>query len=398
MTRATAGAPGAEATPLEGTVALEAVDAASAQTWNWLAINETELRVPKAPEGAGASLPLWAKDVRLACGADAEKWISRCTEAPIVIEAKGAEPTGAAKPRGAVVRPGAPDGETVSTVALKAEAGAEGFAVVDAVGASGTTASALRLVALEGASLEVDVLIARQGEAQHLQAIGATLAEDASIAIRIWVLGGAKTALSVASDLVGDRSSFSSELRYLAGADESVDVTYDVRQLGRQTEARIGASGVLAEGASKTLRASIDLVRGCKGSHGSEAETVLVAGEHVTNKTLPVILCSEDDVQGDHGATIGSLSPEQMGFLRSRGLSERDVVSLASQAIVDDAASRLDADLSTDVVGWARDVWGGEASKSAADAAAMVHGTICDVPSCVTSMASLTGLSDEGEG
>ncbi|MBU5895455.1 SufD family Fe-S cluster assembly protein, partial [Vibrio cholerae O1] len=67
--------------------------------------------------------------------------------------------------------------------------------------------------------------------------------------------------------------------------------------------------------AYKTLRETIDLVHGAKGSKGNEAETVLVASDNVMNETLPVILCDEDDVLGNHGASIGSIGPEQLAYL-----------------------------------------------------------------------------------
>ena len=64
---------------------------------------------------------------------------------------------------------------------------------------------------------------------------------------------------------------------------------------------------------------------------------MLVLGDDVVNKTLPTILCDEDDVAGNHGATIGSVSPEQLAFLASRGLSREDVEQLFVRALYEDA-------------------------------------------------------------
>ena len=44
-------------------------------------------------------------------------------------------------------------------------------------------------------------------------------------------------------------------------------------------------------------------------------ETVLLANKGVDNKTVPVILCDEDDVAGNHGATIGHVRDEQLFYL-----------------------------------------------------------------------------------
>ena len=89
--------------------------------------------------------------------------------------------------------------------------------------------------------------------------------------------------------------------------------------------------------AAKALRATIDLVHGASGSEGSELESVLVLSDDVTNKTMPVILCDEDDVAGNHGATIGSVAPEQIRYLADRGLTTEEAEALFVRALFDEA-------------------------------------------------------------
>ena len=112
-----------------------------------------------------------------------------------------------------------------------------------------------------------------------------------------------------------------------------------VRQCGRRTECDLAYRGVLTGDSSKTLRDTIDLVRGCKGSRGSENETVLLAGEGVGNRSLPVILCREDDVAGDHGATVGELGAAERGYLASRGLAADDIPALVMESTFEAAFS-----------------------------------------------------------
>ena len=40
------------------------------------------------------------------------------------------------------------------------------------------------------------------------------------------------------------------------------------------------------------------------------------------NRTAPLILCGEEEVEGQHAASIGRLDEEKLYYLRSRGLSE----------------------------------------------------------------------------
>ena len=61
----------------------------------------------------------------------------------------------------------------------------------------------------------------------------------------------------------------------------------------------------MKDAAKKIVRGTIDFKTGSSDSAGSEQETVLMLGEDVVNKTVPLILCAEENVAGKHGATIG---------------------------------------------------------------------------------------------
>ena len=47
---------------------------------------------------------------------------------------------------------------------------------------------------------------------------------------------------------------------------------------------------------------------------------MLLLGEDIVNKTIPLILCAEEDVQGDHGATIGEMDEDTLFFFGARGI------------------------------------------------------------------------------
>ena len=66
---------------------------------------------------------------------------------------------------------------------------------------------------------------------------------------------------------------------------------------------------------------------------------MLLANDDVRNKTIPIILCTEDDVQGAHGASIGHINPEQLGYLTSRGLDTASAEGLFEVAVFDYAAA-----------------------------------------------------------
>ncbi|MVN54471.1 SufD family Fe-S cluster assembly protein, partial [Eggerthella lenta] len=167
---------------------------------------------------------------------------------------------------------------------------------------------------------------------------GIVLDERARVQVRHTVLGAGRAYTGLDADLRGDDARLDIDTRYLGHASQQRDFNYVAHQRGRRTVCNLDANGVLEGESEKTLRGTIELVHGCKGSVGSEQETVLLADERVANRTVPVILCDEDDVAGNHGATIGHVRPEQLFYLASRGISPDDAERLFITASFEEAA------------------------------------------------------------
>lgn len=266
--------------------------------------------------------------------------------------------------------------QTALVVRLEAQGGAHTVAIVDVVAharssvqmvvhadsprpGSGIVGTLVRVSAEPGAKVRILQLQTLDSSWQHLDDTGISIADDAEVSVEQIVLGGSRSYGGLAADLSGYRSSCSVDTRYLGYGTRLLDFNYIMRQRGRKTRGDLTASGVLAGASRKTLRGTIDLVRGCKGSVGREAESVLLTSEQVQNRSIPVILCGEDDVQGDHGATIGHVDPAQLRYMRSRGLSIDQVEALFASSVFDYALSHsYDARSRTAVERLARGVFG----------------------------------------
>lgn len=202
----------------------------------------------------------------------------------------------------------------------------------------GLVGSELRVFAGENARVDVTVYTTCDAPFTAIDDSGYVLDRNARVTVRHVVLGGGVTATGMAVDLRSDDARVDIDTRYLAAGTETRDFNYVVRHRGKKTISNIIANGVLAGTSKKCLRGTIDLVHGCKGSEGTERETVLIADKGVDNKTVPTILCDEDDVAGNHGATIGHVRPEQLFYLMSRGVSAEAAEKLFMVAKLEDAA------------------------------------------------------------
>lgn len=220
-----------------------------------------------------------------------------------------------------------------------AEAGSSLSIVVSYEGeaGSGFIGCGLRVFAAAGAQVKVESIQSLAGNVTVFDDSGFVLASDAHATVGHRVLGADHAFTGMAADLRGEASRIDVVTRYIGSANQERDFNYTVKQRGKDTECSMDANGVLSGSSKKTLRGTIDFVHGCKGSVGNERETVLLADEEVCSKTVPVILCDEDDVMGNHGATIGHVRPEQRFYLNCRGLSEAAIESLFSVAALEEA-------------------------------------------------------------
>jgi Fe-S cluster assembly scaffold protein SufB len=61
----------------------------------------------------------------------------------------------------------------------------------------------------------------------------------------------------------------------------------------------------------------------------------------VVNRSVPVILCTEEDVEGNHGATIGKIDQDMLFYLESRGIPEEMIYDMLSKAVVDSIKKKI---------------------------------------------------------
>ncbi|MBF0946294.1 MAG: SufD family Fe-S cluster assembly protein [Atopobium sp.] len=325
----------------------------AAQTWNRLRANSLSVSVPNHADAGTVYLPLPRLFERIECGMGQEvtDYVESQAfksdfynvpartkrEEPIVVAVSAAQNQCANT--GIIVREGAEATVVIAAFAGDASDGGDAPAGSDANGSDAlpTSAALTRVVVEAGAKLHlIEMLGVNEGQ-QHLESVGLEIHQDAAVDVKQYALGGSTIGLGLTANLVGARARLDLNNRYHATHEETLDINHLVRMRGTSTRAQLTESGVLNEAAKKTLRATIDLVRGAKDAQGNEIETVMILGDDVVNKTMPVILCDEDDVAGNHGATIGSVSPEQLDYLAARGLSRQAAEQLFIRALFEDA-------------------------------------------------------------
>lgn len=226
--------------------------------------------------------------------------------------------------------------ETVETSSFDLPEGEERIVVLDA------GAPAAQITASVGKNASLSLVQVSRGEAgARLNDVRVRCAENARFAWYRIVLDSAETYDNCSVSLEGDGSAFSAEIGYRLGGTEKLDINCEVIHTGKKTESSVRAAGVLSDSAFKLFRGTIDLRNGCSGSVGNEIEDVLLMDETVRNQTIPVILCAEEDVVGNHGATIGRLDENLIFYLESRGMERERIYEMMARARIDTVIRRI---------------------------------------------------------
>ncbi|MCR5263523.1 MAG: SufD family Fe-S cluster assembly protein [Clostridiales bacterium] len=206
----------------------------------------------------------------------------------------------------------------------------------------------LKIFAEEGAETEIGIsAFGGDGSADLLCDAGAWLGSGAKLTLRQIALGYPRIYAGIGVELAGDRSSFDGSFAYIRSEGEDEDVNYDVIHRGRGSASRFDVKGVLFAGGKKTLRDTIDFRRGTAGSRASEQEDVLLADSAesgVVNRSIPLILCEEEDVDGRHGATIGRIDPDVLVYMSQRGFDAEEAKKLLIRGHIGSVAREIGED------------------------------------------------------
>ena len=233
---------------------------------------------------------------------------------------------------------------------LTAPAGTEGtwFQILDGRGNQAVTT---KLTLAENARVRLVQFLKAPADRSLYSRIEVTCAENARFALTQILLGDGDLYADTAVTLRGDGSAFEADLGYLGRNTQTLDMNVAVDHFGKNTESRIDTSGALMDGAKKIFRGTIDFKTGSAGSVGNEKETVLLLGDDVVNKTVPLILCAEENVVGNHGATIGQLDDATVFYFESRGIEKALAEHILARAAIEALARSIEnAEMSQEIL------------------------------------------------
>ena len=158
-------------------------------------------------------------------------------------------------------------------------------------------------------------------------------------------LGGKQVIVHSRGSLNGDESVLTERTVYTGAGKQHLDLFYHIDHWGKKTVSLIDGKGALAGEAKKIFRSTLDFHRGCAGSEGEEGDYAVQLSPKAKNISLPLLLCTEDNVAGNHATSAGQVSEEDVYYLMSRGFSQEEARRIIVESLMRPIVDSLDVSL-----------------------------------------------------
>jgi Fe-S cluster assembly protein SufD len=189
----------------------------------------------------------------------------------------------------------------------------------------------------EGAALAHFRLQNESTEAFHLATIRAKIAAGASYESFTATIGAKLSRAEFHATLMGPAAKTHLNAAQLLGGQQHGDFTSIVQHNAPNCASRQTVKSVLSGHARGVFQGRIEVARAAQKTDGYQMNQALLLSPTAEMDIKPELEIFADDVKCSHGATIGALDPEQIFYLRSRGIPEAQARALLIRAFFAEA-------------------------------------------------------------
>lgn len=90
--------------------------------------------------------------------------------------------------------------------------------------------------------------------------------------------------------------------------------------------------GALKDISKKHFKGTIDFKNGSKKAKGNENEFCMLLSDTARSIALPMLLCKEEDVEGNHSTAAGKIDEKTLFYLMSHGFNRNEAMKLVVKA------------------------------------------------------------------
>lgn len=155
------------------------------------------------------------------------------------------------------------------------------------------------------------------------------------------VLGGRAVKLVAGCEVAGPEATAHLNGLYFADGEQRVDQRTEQRHAASDTTSYLLYKGAVRDRSHAVYQGLINACPGAIRVDAYQMNRNLILNEGAHADSLPGLEIDADDLKCSHGSAIGSLDPEQIFFLRARGLDEAAARRLLVAGFFDEVIAKL---------------------------------------------------------
>lgn len=190
----------------------------------------------------------------------------------------------------------------------------------------------IKLDAKKDSNINIIIVNLLNQQSNNFISIENTLEENANVNYTIVDFGGKNSISNYYSNIIGEGASNNLNTIYLGTDEQLFDLNYIAELRGKKTNINIEVQGALSDNSKKHFKGTIDFKKGAKKAKGNENESCMLLSDKAKSIALPMLLCSEEDVEGNHSSSAGKIGNKELFYIMSRGITEKEAMKLMVRA------------------------------------------------------------------
>lgn len=158
----------------------------------------------------------------------------------------------------------------------------------------------IKIKANNNAKVNVLVINMLNEETLNFESYENEVLDNAEVNYTIIDIGAKSSISNFYSNVIGEYGKCDLKTIYLGANEQLKDINYIVELRGKNSNTDIDLQGALKDSAKKNFKGTIDFKKGCKKAKGNENEYCMLLSDKAKSIALPMLLCTESDVEGNH--------------------------------------------------------------------------------------------------
>ena len=210
----------------------------------------------------------------------------------------------------------------------------------------------IRTIVNENAKLNVTIVNLLNENSDNFEAIENRVEKNSKVKYTIIDIGGKTSVSNYYSNIIGENADNDLKSIYLGIGEQRKDINYIAELRGTKTNIDIDVQGALKDKAKKNFKGTIDFKKGSKKAKGNENEYCMLLSDKAKSIALPMLLCTEEEVEGNHSTASGKVDEKQLFYIMTRGISYKEAVKLIVKSKFNKIIERiLDEELKDEILG-----------------------------------------------